>query len=114
VRKIGVFAVAAAVTLALFTSFCNLMFACGCRAAWAGAAEHCNIHQPGVKHCPWCTHGGAGAWLAMGGILISQAIVSFWPGRAAMRKRLLFALALFPAAGAIIAVPFGLYSGYWT
>jgi hypothetical protein len=111
-RKLFIFLVAAAVTMGLFTNFCDLMFACGCVSAWAGAAAHCNIHQPGVKHCPWCSHGRAGGTLSLGGILLPQAAISFWPGRASWR-RLPLALIAFPVAGAMVAATFGFYSGYW-
>jgi len=34
---------------------CAALFRCGCEPLWTGGAEHCNMHTPGVPHCPWCT-----------------------------------------------------------
>jgi hypothetical protein len=50
-------AIVAGVAVLSFHSVCDLLFACGCRPLWAGGTAGCNIHQPGVPHCPFCTGG---------------------------------------------------------
>ncbi len=47
----GVWAI---LTFTFITPFCGLMFRCGCTSLWSGAADYCNVHQPGPPHCPWC------------------------------------------------------------
>jgi hypothetical protein len=108
-----IFLVAAAATCILFINFCNFVFGCGCTWLWAGAADHCNIHHHGPRQCPWCrysTAGQLGVWL---GMVIPQAIVSFWPARWRWPLRLSLALAAFPAAGTLIALITGTIAGYW-
>jgi hypothetical protein len=54
---------AAVLALALLVPFvvlslhpvCHAIFSCGCEPVWARGIETCNIHTPGVPHCPWCT-----------------------------------------------------------
>lgn len=49
-----------------FHSLCALLFSCGCRPIWAGGIDHCNVHQAGVPHCPFCAGGtGRFAWVAL-------------------------------------------------
>ena len=65
----------AAVTLAALTFHpaCHLVFRCGCAWFFAGAADHCDIHDPAAPNCPPCaglaaglafSEGLAGLWLA--------------------------------------------------
>jgi hypothetical protein len=35
---------------------CGASFQCGCNIV--GGAAHCNVHRPGVPHCPWCAASG--------------------------------------------------------
>lgn len=111
--KLGVFLAAAGVMSALFINFCDLVFGCGCGFLWTTGAAHCNIHNAHGRHCPWCAHGNAGYALAYAGILLPQALVSFWPGSRGWRFRLGAALAAFPICGGLIALAYGLYDGYW-
>lgn len=104
---------AAAVTSLAFLSFCDLVYQCGCKPAWAGAAESCNIHVPGVRHCPWCSYGYVGGAIPYGSILLAQALASFWPAALSLGWRLLNALAAFPVVGGAVAILFGWISGYW-
>jgi hypothetical protein len=35
---------------------CGAVFRCGCNIV--RGATHCNVHRPGVPHCPWCSATG--------------------------------------------------------
>ena len=113
-RRGLIFATAAIPTAAFSINFCAWIFACGCRAWWAGASTACNIHMHGARHCPWCIYDGQGFRVAFGLILAAQAAISFLPGKLAWPPRLLIALAAFPAIGAVVAVVYGWMSGYWS
>jgi len=105
-----IFAFSAGVTSLLFINFCATVFHCGCHSLWAGAADMCNIHAEGSRHCPWCAQNPAYAYAAM---VVPQAFISFWPVKWSPRKRLTAALAAFPVFGGIAAVIYGWTSGYW-
>ena len=107
----GPFAIAFTVTCVFFIDFCAFVFACGCRALWAGADATCNIHAASGHHCPWCSHGYAGYAVVMLLIAGPQLAVSLLP-RWHWALRTLAALALFPALGAVIAAAFGWNDGY--
>lgn len=112
--RLAVFLGAATLAAMLFINFCHLVFQCGCRSWWGGAAEHCNIHMAGVAHCPWCTSGGLSGYVSFGAIVVVQALIAFWPGGAGIAGRLLSALLAFPVVGGIGAVVSGLVTGYWS
>jgi len=112
--RLAVFLGAATLTSMLFINFCHLVFQCGCRSWWAGAADHCNIHMAGVPHCPWCTSGGFSGYVSFGAIVVVQALIAFWPGGAGVLGRLSGALLAFPVVGGIGAVVSGLATGYWS
>jgi hypothetical protein len=108
-----IFAAAAAVTFAFLIDFCALVYQCGCKSLWAGAAAACNIHRAGVKHCPWCSLGAAGYHAVTGVILAAEAAMSFlapwrWPARFAA------ACAMFPVVGGLEALVIGVALGYWS
>lgn len=91
--------------------FCNLIYRCGCRSWWAGAAAACNVHQHAGHRCPFCAY-GLEPFLALALLIVSvQAWLSFrggpWPAK------LLLALAAFPVIGTLEAIALGLFSGYW-
>ena len=109
----ALFAVSAAVSYAFILNLCHLVFACGCRSWWNGAAEMCNVHREGVRHCPWCSLGDAGFWLAFGLLLAPQGLFSFWPAGLRWRVRAPLVLAMFPLAGSAVAAGYGWYTGYW-
>jgi len=113
VRGAALFAAAAGVSYGLILNLCHAVFACGCRSWWNGAAEQCNIHEEGVRHCPWCAYGDAGFWLAMALLLAPQAVLSFWPARWSWGIRAAAVLAAFPVAGTAVAAGYGWYAGYW-
>lgn len=107
------FVVVAALSLVLLVDLCDLIYDCGCRSLWEGAARACNIHQPGKPDCPWCSTGIWGLVVPAGAIVAAQALALLAPGRARTGVRLLLALALFPVAGGVVGVLFGLATGYW-
>lgn len=96
------FGLAFAVMAVLFTDWCAVVFECGCRSIWNGAAEFCNIHAAAPPHCPWCAHpllGGATAFFAaLGGQWLAVYRV-----RAAAVVRLALALAAFPLLSGLAA-----------
>ncbi len=111
--RISPFLVSFALTSTFFINFCAWIFQCGCRALWAGADVACNIHAQHGKHCPWCSHGHAGQAMIVVLLSVPQLAVSFgthwsWP------VRTLAAVALFPMAGLVVALAFGLADGYWS
>jgi hypothetical protein len=111
--KSAIFVVAAAITSVWFINFCAAVFGCGCHSLWAGAAQHCNVHNDLPPHCPWCVQGGVyglGAYIAM---VLAQAAVVFWPGGLSLTIRALAAVLAFPVVGAFMAVLAGWYTGYW-
>ena len=107
------FVAAATVTSVFFLNFCAAIFGCGCVSLWSGADAHCNIHIAGSRHCPWCAHGLAASMIPWALIVAAQAGVSFSPRPMPTAVRLASAVATFPVAGAVIAVAYGLASGYW-
>jgi hypothetical protein len=70
--------------------------------------------MPEAKHCPWCIYNGQGFRVAFGVILAAQAAISFLPGKLSWGTRLLVALAMFPAIGAVVAVAYGWVARYWS
>jgi hypothetical protein len=104
---------AAVITSVFFLDFCNLVYSCGCRSWWSGADAHCNIHHPGVRHCPLCAIGMAGSGAVWAVIVAAQALVAVrWRG--GWTARVATTLAVFPVVGGVIAVALGLARGYWT
>jgi hypothetical protein len=108
-----IFVAAAAVTSVFFIDFCAAVFRCGCASLWRGADVRCNIHSTGAHQCPWCAHGMMASVIPWGLIVAAQAAVSFWPLRMRAFVRLASAVAAFPVVGAILAVGYGIATGYW-
>ena len=105
--KIAVFAILGAITWVFFIDLCNLYFQCGCRSLWAGAATYCNIHQHGVKHCPFCVLPSYGFNALVAMILLVQ-------GYFLRREKWLWAVISFPLVAALQALALGWYRGYWS
>ena len=111
IARAAIFAVAAGVSSVFFINFCGLVFQCGCTFLWAGADAHCNIHTPGVKHCPWCAMGlGNTIW---GVMVVVQGIIAFGFRKLSLPIRAGLALAAFPIIGGVAAAIAGFSSGYW-
>ena len=98
----------------LFINFCNLVYQCGCRSLWNGAAVSCNIHQAGVPHCPWCIHGGLWGYATFGLIVVAQAWIAFRNAGPGFLPRLGLALLAFPLLGCAMALLAGWWTGYWS
>jgi hypothetical protein len=113
IAKPLIFIVAATVTSVLFINFCNLVYQCGCESLWAGAAEHCNIHDAESRHCPWCSMGNAGAFGVWGTIVAAQGAVAFGL-RTGMVVRTALAVLTFPLVGGVLAALIGWAQGYWS
>lgn len=112
-RAWATFAIAAIATSVFFIDFCAWFYGCGCQSLWAGAAEHCNIHTPGVKHCPWCSIGTSGAVLVYGAMLASQGAVSYKMRRTGWWPRLFLSLGLFPISGVLLGFVVGWLTQYY-
>ena len=97
-----------------FINACDLFYRCGCRAWWVGAAASCNIHTPGVPHCPWCIEGGQWGYATFGLIVLAQACCALGAYQAVFWKRLALTLAAFPIVVAAAALLFGWWTGYWS
>lgn len=110
--KLGLFAAAAAFTGVFFINWCDLAYQCGCTFLWAGAADHCNIHNSNPPHCPWCANTSAGG-MAFGFTLLVQALVVWRPGPVTT-GRALAALAASPVAAGAAGMVIGLAAGYWS
>lgn len=108
-----VFLLAATVTMTFLINFCHLVFQCGCQSLWNGAAQLCNIHQPGVRPCPWCSSGTVAGLVPYASILLGQAAAAFWPRPWSLGWRLALAMAAFPLLGGLAALAFGWATGYW-
>ena len=108
-----IFLASAAITSIFFINFCATVFRCGCVSLWSGADAHCNVHIPGPHRCPWCTHGLVASIIPYALIIAAQAAVSFWPKAMPAAARLASAAAAFPIVGALVALVYGLATGYW-
>ena len=107
------FAGAAAFTSLFVVDFCAAIFGCGCLPLWSGADAHCNIHQAGTRHCPWCAQGLAASAVPWALIVAVQAAISFWPRPIPAAVRAVSALAAFPVAGGVLALAYGIAAEYW-
>ena len=112
--KLAVFLVAAGTASALFINACDVVYHCGCRSWWNGAAEACNIHVPESRHCPWCLEGGLGGYISFAAVILCQATISFWPSKVAVGARLTGTLLAFPVVAGLSGLLFGLLTGYWS
>ena len=111
----AIFAVAATVTSIFFINFCATIFQCGCQSLFGLAAANCNIHAAHGRHCPWCVYGQTGYSIVYGSMLVAQGLVAsglLFPGWGWM-ARLCGSLIAFPAVGLVLALAFGLQTGYW-
>lgn len=110
--KLGLFAAAAGFTYLFFINWCDWVYDCGCTFLWAGAAAHCNIHQPGPPDCPWCVRPEL-AGIAFFAALGSQAAIAFWPGALGW-LRVLGSFVVSPLAAGAVGLVTGWAVGYWS
>lgn len=106
-------AAAILVTSVFFIDVCGLVFGCGCRSLWAGAAAACNIHHALPPHCPWCAHPAAGGAVAAAAIAGMQAWILLRAGRAGLGLRFTLALVAFPAIAGLLGTLQGILWDYW-
>ena len=111
--RTATFLLTAAIAAILFINVCDLVFDCGCRSLWNGAAEECNIHIADARHCPWCERPlvGAGAFLV---VLSAQAAAIFAPLSLGIAARFGLAIGALPLAGGLIGWLQGWLMGYWS
>ena len=110
--KIALVGFAVGISYVFFIQLCDLLFNCGCRALWAGAAAHCNIHVFSPPHCPWCIRSSSYGWLSLGLIATAQVGLVFWPGSLG-RNRIVAVFLAFPAVGVVAGLVVGFATGYW-
>lgn len=65
---------AVALAAATFHPLCNLVFRCGCAWFFAGAADHCDIHDPAPPNCPPCNDVAAG--IAFAAALVGSGLAA--------------------------------------
>lgn len=111
--KIACAGFAVGISYIFFIHLCDLLFDCGCRALWAGAAAHCNIHAVSPPHCPWCVRSSLYGWLSLGLIATAQISLAFWPGPLGVGRIAAVFLA-FPTVGMVAGLLTGLVTGYWS
>jgi hypothetical protein len=111
---LGILAIVGGLTAVFGMTLCDFVFDCGCQGWWAAGAAHCNIHTPGVKHCPWCAADTLGQVLICLGIGIPQVLFSFYPGRWNWKRRL--PAATIAALAAVLGTAWvsGVVAGYWS
>jgi hypothetical protein len=109
----AIFGLSAVVSSVFLINLCDLIYNCGCESLWAGQADHCNIHNSGGRHCPWCSIGNPGYFGIILGIVGTQAVVSLGPKAWGWRSRLAAGLIAFPVAGGLIGVGLGWWMSYW-
>ena len=107
-------AAAIAVSSVFFSDVCGLIFGCGCRSLWAGAAVACNIHNAAGPHCPWCAHPLAAGAVAFAAMAAVQALILLGPGRAGLKLRFARALLAFPLTAGLVGAAQGFLWDYWT
>ena|SRR5688572_4776211 len=111
--RAAIFLTSAVITSVFFINFCATVFRCGCASLWNGADAHCNVHLAGLHRCPWCVHGLIASAIPYLLIIAAQAAVSFWPKAMPPTVRLASAAAAFPIVGVLVALLYGLATGYW-
>ncbi len=112
--RLFVFLVVAGVSGLFFIDFCDLIYQCGCRSLWDGAAAACNVHTPGNHHCPWCALGVWGGLLSFGPVVAAQALAAFLPSSIGLGSRLAAGLVAFPLVGGAAGLVLGWATGYWS
>ena len=110
----SILATSGAITWVFFINLCAVIFQCGCGWLWGAAADRCNIHQAGMRHCPLCT---IAPWQYYGiviGIIAVQAVLALGPWRWSAPLRFAITLAAFPILGTLVGIALGIGRGYWS
>lgn len=111
--RIATAVTACGITSVFFIDFCNLVYRCGCKSLWNGAAQACNIHLQEAHHCPWCSIGAAGAVAVWLSVISVQCFVALgWVGLPLI-LRVLLTFAAFPVTAGILALGMGVVLNYW-
>jgi hypothetical protein len=113
-RKVLTLAAALSASSLFLLDVCGLVFGCGCRSLWSGAAAACNIHHASPPHCPWCAHPGAGGAVAVAAIAAVQAWILFRRGRPGLPLRFALALLSFPLTSGLVGTIQGFLWDYWS
>ena len=92
---------------------CALLFQCGCRSWFTGAAAHCNIHQAGVKHCPWCTLDPSIFWSLFIGFILCELAAVLATRHRPWWWQLMAALGAYLLAATLSAAVLGVFQHYW-
>lgn len=104
-------AISIAFTIVFILPLCGWMFQCGCSFLWLegyGYAQ-CNIHQPGVPHCPWCVERNS-LLMALPFLFIIGAqglVIGYFSTRYRLSLPVLLAL------GVLTFFIIGIATGYW-
>lgn len=91
---------------------CDVIYDCGCRPLWSGAAQACNVHAAQPPHCPWCATGVWGTVLPPVAVLGTQALLVF--RSPSIRRAAVLASAAFVVVGGGVGLIFGWATGYWS
>jgi hypothetical protein len=70
------------ISMVFFTPACGVLFRCGCKTLWGGAAQLCSINIGPPPPCPWCEStalGLLGAVLAVVPLLLPWAVAAKRP-----------------------------------
>lgn len=105
-RRILGLAALATITYVFFIDLCGLIYQCGCRSLWLGAAAQCNIHHAGMKHCPFCTL-STNSYTGLILVVVAAQGLFVW------RESWLRAALAFPLLVLAEAIVLGLFQGYW-
>lgn len=106
-------AAGAGVAYATLLNVCGILFQCGCRSWWTGAASHCNIHQAHAKHCPWCTLAPEYFWTLFGAFVLTQGVAVWASRRRPVFQQLSLAVGAYLASAALSALVLGFSQHYW-
>jgi hypothetical protein len=104
---------AAGVAYGTLMNVCALLFQCGCRSWWTGAATHCNIHQAGAKHCPWCTLDPNIFWGLFAGFVVCELAAVLFTRHRPWWQQFAAGVAAYLVAATLSAGVLGVFQHYW-
>lgn len=112
-RSLIAFGASASVAYATLLNLCALLFQCGCRSWFTGAAAHCNIHLAHAKHCPWCTLAPTYFWSLFGVFVAAQALAIVFLRQRPVAQQFTAALGAYLASATLSALVLGFSQHYW-